>query len=326
MTRRALIISNSADATSDYLCNRLRQADIPFVRYNTDTDAGLTRFVYREARPTVSWREHEMDPDRIGAVIVRRPKPVKPVSEGDPFDAQHAAREWAEAWEGFLAHLPESGWINHPAQNFKASHKIEQLTRARKLGLRIPETLVTNEPMEAKLFVQKRATGTIVKPLATGYIERLTPSEDTVIYTRDFTAEHHFLFDTITDCPVLFQERIDKALDVRMVVLDNEIVSVGMEARDTDGTQRLDIRRNNMCDVSYSTVNVPDGIATQVCALLKGYGLRFAALDFAIAADGAWVFFEINPNGQWAWLDLQADTNIAGLFESSLRHDLTVRG
>jgi hypothetical protein len=46
--------------------------------------------------------------------------------------------------------------------------------------------------------------------------------------------------------------------------------------------------------------------------LLEEYSLRFAAVDFAVANDGAWVFFEINPNGQWAWLDLAGATDVAG--------------
>jgi hypothetical protein len=30
----------------------------------------------------------------------------------------------------------------------------------------------------------------------------------------------------------------------------------------------------------------------------------------AVADDEQWYFFEVNPNGQWAWLDLCADATI----------------
>ncbi len=190
MIERVLILSNSADTTTDYLLGRLEFSNIPSIRYNTDTDFCSTRFSYRENRPIISWKEHNIDPEQIVAIILRRPKPLKPLLEDEPFDSQHAAQEWAEAWEGFLAHLPDIRWINHPAHNFRASHKIEQLSRAKKFGLQVPVTVVTNDPEEARLFVEQQTVGTIIKPLASGYIERSIPSEDTVIYTNEFRQEH----------------------------------------------------------------------------------------------------------------------------------------
>jgi glutathione synthase/RimK-type ligase-like ATP-grasp enzyme len=322
MVKRVLILTNSADATADYLHSRLEDAGICPARYDTDTDLSCTRFAYRDSGPQISWREHLLAPDQIGAVVLRRPKPLKPPVQGDQFRTQHIAREWSEVWEGFLAHLPDSCWINHPGQNFKASHKIEQLTRAKKFGFQIPATLVTNDPEAARLFVQSQPAGTIVKPLASGYIERRAPSDDTIIYTHEFLAEHHFLIESIEPCPILFQERIQKEIDIRMTVVDDEIIAVGIKAREGNGDQRLDVRRNNMSDVSYGLIEIPDSISILVRRLLRSYGLRFAALDFAISADSSWVFFEINPNGQWAWLDIDAGTNISDFFVKSLRRDI----
>ncbi len=318
MLKRVLIFTNSADATADHLCIHLENAGIQPVRYNTDTDVLCTRFTYGGDVPKISWRDYHLQPDQICAVILRRPKPLNPSVEGDPFRTKHLEREWAEVWEGFFAHIPESCWINHPAQNFKASHKIEQLTRAKRFGFKIPATLVTNEPEQAKQFVACQTKGTVVKPLASGYIERSDPSNDTIIYTRKFAEEHHFLLDVIEMCPIMFQQRIEKQIDVRMTVLDDQIVAVGLTALDEKGQQRLDIRRNNMTDLSYKFIEVPDIISVRVKSLLKSYGLRFAALDFAIMTDASWVFFEINPNGQWAWLDLDAETDIAGFFANTL--------
>jgi hypothetical protein len=31
--------------------------------------------------------------------------------------------------------------------------------------------------------------------------------------------------------------------------------------------------------------------------------LAFAAIDLARRPDGGYTFFELNPNGQWAWLE-----------------------
>jgi hypothetical protein len=34
----------------------------------------------------------------------------------------------------------------------------------------------------------------------------------------------------------------------------------------------------------------------------------------AVDREGKWIFFEINPNGQWAWLDLMGGLDIGALF------------
>jgi hypothetical protein len=69
-----------------------------------------------------------------------------------------------------------------------------------------------------------------------------------------------------------------------------------------------------MDDVEYEPVSLPDDVVQRIGAMMKHYGLRFAAIDMAIGKDNNWYFFEINPNGQWAWLDVFSGTNIAGSF------------
>jgi hypothetical protein len=75
-----------------------------------------------------------------------------------------------------------------------------------------------------------------------------------------------------------------------------------------------------MTDVAYSEIELPSEVALSVKRLMRRYGLRFAAIDMAIDLDGKWVFFEVNPNGQWAWLDLSAGLNIARSFIEVQRH------
>jgi hypothetical protein len=169
MQRRILVLTSSSDVTSDYLCDRLRASDLEIARYNTDVDLPLSRFLYTDRNPVIEWREVSMDPSSISSVVIRRPKPLITDVADDPFHNEHIAREWTETWEGFLAHIPDFFWINHPALNFRASHKIEQLTRAANFNLQVPVTLVTNRPEEARTFVEQLPNGTIVKPLASGY-------------------------------------------------------------------------------------------------------------------------------------------------------------
>jgi len=105
--------------------------------------------------------------------------------------------------------------------------------------------------------------------------------------------------------------------DVRLTVVDADIHAIELTAKDSDGRQRCDIRRNNMLDVTYHPINLPGVVAAAVRRLVSFYGLRFAAIDMAVGEDGRWYFFEVNPNGQWAWLDLCGEASIYKSFIAS---------
>jgi glutathione synthase/RimK-type ligase-like ATP-grasp enzyme len=193
------------------------------------------------------------------------------------------------------------------------------LIKASDSGFRVPESMVTNNQEKALEFIHMQKNGVVIKPLASGFIERTDPREDTVIYTVELEEEDLPLLQNLKTCPVLFQERIKKNLDVRVTVLDEKMVAIGLKGLDQDASQRLDIRRNNMIGVEYLPLVVPDRIQKAIFRIIMQYELRFAALDFAIDDQGEWVFFEVNPNGQWAWLDLEGAASIAAIFVSSLR-------
>lgn len=315
----ALVLTNSQDATSDYLCEQLCCAKVTFLRFDTDSPLNSIHLNLSDGDLQLTLDQQIIRPDEIHTIIYRRPKPFAPTDSGDAYQKAHAADEWAEAVEGFLAHVPVKKWLNHPLQNFKASHKIEQLTSARECGLAVPSWIVTTIPKEAESFLNANGQDLIAKPLASGFIERDQPKEDTLIYTRSIDQSHMPLFNRLPGCPVLFQERVNKEADVRVIVVDNRMIAVSMIAKDGDGMQRLDIRRDNMQEVQYSQIPVPHKVAESISRLMYAYGIRFAAIDFAIDAHGKWIFFEVNPNGQWAWLDLVGVSDIAQLFIDTLK-------
>ena len=74
-----------------------------------------------------------------------------------------------------------------------------------------------------------------------------------------------------------------------------------------------------MVDVSYQPISLPPTVHQSIRDLMRHYKLRFGAIDMAITPNDDWVFFEINPNGQWAWLDLTAGTSIAESFISAFK-------
>ncbi len=315
----AFILTNSEDATSDYLCERLQQGGVRHVRFDTDTAWETAKYHCDGSRMLLRWECHSVRPADISVIILRRPKPFQPMLQGDQFQKVHAGAEWAETLEGFLAHINVERWMNHPGRNFGASHKIEQLSRARQVGLRVPASIVTTCAEAASAFLARHRSGVVVKPLASGFIERSSPDQDTVIFTSELDQSNSRLLERLPQCPVLFQERLHKTVDVRLIAVDGRLLAVGLQATEADGRQRLDVRRNNMVGVEYHPLRIPSAVSDSVRRMLAEYGLRFAALDFAVVEDNEWVFLEVNPNGQWAWLDLEGGVDAGSMFVDALR-------
>jgi glutathione synthase/RimK-type ligase-like ATP-grasp enzyme len=124
------------------------------------------------------------------------------------------------------------------------------------------------------------------------------------IFTSAIKASDHAAFDRVRLAPVLLQERIPKRHDIRVTVVDEWLVAVSMDPSDVpDATD--DWRRARTEELNPQPHQLPPEIQRRCIALVRALDLRFGAIDLIETSDGEYGFLEINPNGQWAWLDLE---------------------
>ena len=314
-----LVLTNSADATASFLLPILDEAGIPFCRLDTDTLVSKIKFTYRLGQATITLDGHLLQPQDVHAIWYRRPQTIKHAQFDSTPEGDYVRAEWSEFLECFFAHVPREKWVNHPSCNAVASRKLEQLTTAATLGFKVPDTLVTQRPEELQHFYREHHGQVIIKPISTGYIERKGEDKDSLIYTNRVLRSHLDNLDDLANCPALFQKFIQKKNDVRITVVGNDIHAVSLVASDPSGEQRCDIRRNNMADVIYGLVTLPEKVRQSIRRLMRHYKLQFGAIDMVVSVSGEWYFLEINPNGQWAWLDQTGGTNIGASFVRKFR-------
>jgi glutathione synthase/RimK-type ligase-like ATP-grasp enzyme len=211
--------------------------------------------------------------------------------------AEWARREAAEALDG-LWRTTEALWVNAPLADAAASSKPEQLRRATQRGLNIPETLLTNDPVEARAFASGGPT--ICKPLGAGMIH--LDGQEKLFFTTLLDASDVAALSDLGPEPYLLQRLVPKQYDLRVVVIGDEIFAVAINSQRSEVT-KTDWRRGNPLLLKHHVVTLPDAIANRCIALTREYGLAFAAIDLALDTDDRHVFFEINPSGQWAWLE-----------------------
>jgi glutathione synthase/RimK-type ligase-like ATP-grasp enzyme len=107
-------------------------------------------------------------------------------------------------------------------------------------------------------------------------------------------------FDEFGPEPYLLQAEIAKAADVRVTVVGERVFAVAIR---TPVGAPTDWRRTSLDLLQHEIIELPEDVEALCCALVQTYDLRFAAIDFVLTCDGRFDFLELNPNGQWAWLE-----------------------
>src|SRR4051794_15539971 len=112
-----LILTNSKDATADYLAATLEDRGLSLVRWDTDDLVDRIQVSYSVGVPAVLWQGRRYVPEEIAVVWNRRPERLKhQFLEAAP-EGEFVLDEWSETLEGFLDHVVPERWMNHPSSN-----------------------------------------------------------------------------------------------------------------------------------------------------------------------------------------------------------------
>lgn len=226
--------------------------------------------------------------DRVGAVWYRRERPM----ELDPALTDPTARlfAWSESHEALTGfwRSTECFWMNPPEADEVAQRKIRQLQLAREVGLRIPATLITNDPARARGFVEDHGTTGVIRKAFRNIVEA---PRSTALVTEDDLAR----IDEVRLAPVTFQEYVEAELDLRVVVVEDEVFSTAIRSTPE---HRVDYRLG-LGSAELTPYRLPDDVASSLLQLHKRLGLAYGASDFRVTPDGEHVFLEVNPAGEY---------------------------
>ncbi len=252
----------------------------------------------------------------VTGVYFRRPTLFRLPEQMSAAERRFAAVEAKMGLGGVLMSLP-CRWVNHPSRIADAEYKPLQLVAAARTGLRVPATLVTNDPGSARGFAADGGP-VVYKTLASPAV----PDGDHVglIYTTAMS-RNRMDDERIGLTAHLFQRRITKRRDVRVTIVGERVFAVDIHV---EGSSRamLDWRADYAAH-RYEVMELPPEIAKRLTALVRGLGLRFAAIDLIVDGEDqegdGYVLVDVNPNGQWGWLQEATGLPIA----AAIAEDLT---
>jgi hypothetical protein len=198
----------------------------------------------------------------------------------------------------FCSILP-TRWVSHPLKLRRAEVKARQLVEASKAGLKIPHTLISNDPEWATTFVESLGDADCaVKPLlAVG----VTDEEGGFRMPLTAMLPRGHSLASVAQAPTILQPYVEKAFELRCVVIGEKIFAAKMDTQ-ADEKSRIDSRGG---DPDHEIFELPDEVQASLHRVMDSFELNFASLDMIVTPDGEFVFLELNPNGQWLWLEYE---------------------
>jgi len=298
-----LLITNKNDITTDFVVNELNKRKCQYYRFNTEElslsvniSLELTKHQYILEDTN---RNIRIDLNTIKSVYYRRPElPDYIQLEGGK--KQFWKNELYYVLEGIYKILNHKYWISPVFSIREAENKIHQLILAQEIGFKVPPSIISNIPKEAEIFIQTYEGQCIIKPIKVGLIkDDLNPE---IVFTSLLEENHIKQLDRISNSPTYFQQHIFKHADVRATVVGNKVFAAKIDSQSCDYT-KVDWRRGENINLKYSSIDLPYDLQQKCISLTKRLKLNFGAIDFILDENDGFIFLEINPNGQWGWIE-----------------------
>lgn len=217
-------------------------------------------------------------------------------------------REAGALFFGALS-LLDGRWLDPFDRVQAAESKPLQLRLAHASGLRVPDTRHTSDPDAVRALFEAHDGRVVCKlhaPLEYGMRSaRAFP-------TRRLRREDLARLDTLRRGPMIFQEEIPKALELRVAWAGGAAWTGALDGRECGADWRFSgagAWKPHVLDAETKT---------KLAALMRRLGLSQGCLDLIVTPSGETVFLEVNPTGEWGMLEVELGLPIAASIAETL--------
>lgn len=307
--KQILVLTHKEDGTADLVIKKILDKGGNCIRFNTEDYPEKVTLTMQLSGHRLNghlvFEDSALSLEDIGVVWYRRPhKPSVAVL------SDIVARNWAEeeshyALKCLWTLLENRFWVNPILSCEKIQfNKWHQMIIASKLGFHTPASLLSNCHDDAIKFC-KSINGDlaikVIKNVAVRYDKKTL-----LMHTRRIKPEQFELASssTIKCSPVFLQKYIEKKLELRITVVENKIFACEIHSQEDKRTSE-DWRKHIFLkkELPHIACKLPRNIEKKCISLIKDLGLYFGAIDMILTPDNKYVFLEVNPNGQWGWIE-----------------------
>lgn len=186
----------------------------------------------------------------------------------------------------------------------KTPNKLLYLSIAHSVGLDIPDTYITSKKETVEDLLEKYDNSLITKAISESYGEI---NENLMSYSYTSAVNDDMVKSSSKSFfPSLFQNRIDKIVELRVFFIENTFFPMAMFYSNSDTDYRDDYNK-----IARMTPFVlPNDIEVKLKNFIRKTQLTTGSIDLMLGNDNIYYFLEINPNGQFGFVSDSCNYNI----------------
>lgn len=305
---KILLISNRFDFSTDFIAIELKKRNVDFIRINRDELKDYT-IKFDPIQPEIIG-EHKgysftISTKYLKSIYYRAPTFLRDIfQEGLTEEEQLIRTQWT-AFVRSLCVFENIKWFNNPTYIYKAEIKPYQLFLANKLGIKIPKTIISNKTID--IGYENQA----IKSIDTAIVSK--GDEEGFVYTEIYKKNE--LIEKTYSSPFFIQQGLVPKIDIRVTVIENNVIAIKITSdKDIDNDWR---RYKN--ELKYTIFELPKKVNDFCINYVKKLNLNFGAIDL-IFHNNEYYFIEINPTGEWSWLQQNTGYGIDKIIVNTLNN------
>jgi len=294
---QVLILTSELDFSTDRICLHLREKGIQFLRLNKESLSSQD-FTLNPSTPMLECK-NESGIWRIGeelqSVWWRQGTFDRRIAEPEAsLEDQMSRTQWSAFMRSMMV-FDKAMWVNHPSHVYRAETKAVQLLEASRIGFDIPRTMMTNDrdaPVEMCI-----GSKIALKSIDTLLLKQ---GDDQLFGYTQLENWREVANESLHLARATAQQFITNKIDLRVTVLGEKLWSVSVLS--SEGQICGDWRLTPKASLEIQNFDLPLSVSKKCIELTKRLRLTFGAIDLAYS-NGIYWFVEINPTGEWGWLD-----------------------
>lgn len=303
---RVLILSTHGDLESDLIGLILLSKGVDYLRINVeDIPNDIQISIHGEDEVKITIKNQVVILSKIQVVFVRHFDDNNIKFESDTaFINKFIQEQWLHIFRIIKEGASNARWLSSfDIIERLRYNKITQLSIAKTIGMfEVPDTLITNNSNHARMFYYSHG-GNIVAKCLHHHLLQIKKSEY-LIYTRKVLENDLSKIDeSLALAPCIFQKKIEKKSELRITVVGEMVFAAKLVLK----TKRASEEDIHLCkfgdDMDIEPFDLTQDLNNRIVKLMRVFDLQFGTLDFIIDTDNRLIFLEVNPTGDWAYIE-----------------------
>lgn len=307
---QALIVTSETDLHADVVIEKLNSSRVKPIRLNTETFIKQSQYCFswdangELQQQSLFFADSLRSAKDVKVIWWRKPRHYNIAPEVTDLNAhKYCLDETKSLIQSLPGLFPHASWVNNLYALKLPARRINQIPIAKELGITIPPTIVTNQYEQLVDFVSFYKD-CIIKPMDfSGFLHE---NVQYACYTSQINLKTIENFkNSIHLAPVFVQKRIRKKAEYRVTLIGEKSFVCRIETNHLNDDQVDQDWRIIEPDKLVHKIDIlPEEFIRKLHLILDNLKLNFGAFDIILGEDDCLYFIELNPNGQWYWIEL----------------------